>query len=740
VASPGANQLSPIQEALNNKRYQYFALGFAAIVWLIFVQSAIRQVHIDWQIYLIGARISMVFGAVFCVFIVSKSDYRNVASVYFLVCMLLQSSFACLEAPTKTDFYKYVPMLMLLQCLTYSGFLRNWLVWCSPWAAVSIMVPLFFKDNSFFISVGSFAFAFTESVAVTAIAIVFLKVSTDKFQALRGRLELQLEIARLKAEESDGFARKLAAARLEIERGEKDRALGKIVRMISHDVRKPFSILKVLMEGIKSAKSESEIRNFTASALPELQQSIDSVDGLLQDVMQVGAENVELVREPVSVESLVDSVLAETFRGHVNADITIDYKTLGAEALEVDVHKVKRIFGNIISNACQAIGWVGHIWIHAERRESRVFFTLGNAGSFIPDENLPNLFDAFYTSNKRGGTGLGLAIARTWSEAHGGSISCRSEKSPRYPEGFVEFLFDLPAAAEFDGLARPFIHSHSSAYRLKILLPESGVAAESREAFLRPIREHILHLGNTIRMAAIDDENSYLKGIELAVEELGIGSKVELSIVTHTIGRDLPVADLYLVDFDLGDVNQNGLDLIRLLRARNGRSFICLHTNRSDAETFRNAMQAGADAVYAKPLPLEHLAKLIFEASKRLGPTSGCVASRSGAHSSNGMHVAFADDSLVMRLSWKRALADRLNLCLFASPEELFRSNQQFDVVVTDMNFDNSTLSGVDVAHWSRSAFPGARVFLCSNEPMMADGLFDGRLCKERVPTLQELS
>jgi signal transduction histidine kinase len=89
----------------------------------------------------------------------------------------------------------------------------------------------------------------------------------------------------------------------------------------------------------------------------------------------------------------------------------------------------------------------GNLWIRTSEQEGFVEFTLGNGGSFIPAESLSKLFDAFFTSGKRGGTGLGLAIAKTIVEAHGGSIRCVSEKTEEHPTGLVEFTFTLPAFA-----------------------------------------------------------------------------------------------------------------------------------------------------------------------------------------------------------------------------------------------------------------------------------------------------
>jgi signal transduction histidine kinase len=55
-----------------------------------------------------------------------------------------------------------------------------------------------------------------------------------------------------------------------------------------------------------------------------------------------------------------------------------------------------------------------------------VAFAVTDAGSGIPAELLPHIFDRFVKAADSGGAGLGLAIAKSLVEAHGGEISADS--------------------------------------------------------------------------------------------------------------------------------------------------------------------------------------------------------------------------------------------------------------------------------------------------------------------------
>jgi signal transduction histidine kinase len=50
-----------------------------------------------------------------------------------------------------------------------------------------------------------------------------------------------------------------------------------------------------------------------------------------------------------------------------------------------------------------------------------------DTGPGIAPENLPKLFDNFYTSGKSGGTGLGLAYCKRTMQALDGDIYCQSK-------------------------------------------------------------------------------------------------------------------------------------------------------------------------------------------------------------------------------------------------------------------------------------------------------------------------
>jgi len=247
------------------------------------------------------------------------------------------------------------------------------------------------------------------------------------------------DIKNRKLSEFEKEAKKLTEKWVEASKHE---AIARMTQMLAHDVRKPFSIFKSIIQIVEGTKDPALVRKFLSQTLPELNQAMASVEGMIQDVIQVGS-NAKLDTEDLAPEALIKTALRELASVYPEADISLSYDLNHLNMVRVDSLRMGRVFANILGNALQAMREKGILWFRTTQQDAFVEFSLGNAGSLIPPENLPKLFDAFFTSGKKGGTGLGLAIAKKVVEAHGGSIRCESKE-----ETGTEFIFTLPSSSQ----------------------------------------------------------------------------------------------------------------------------------------------------------------------------------------------------------------------------------------------------------------------------------------------------
>jgi signal transduction histidine kinase len=108
-----------------------------------------------------------------------------------------------------------------------------------------------------------------------------------------------------------------------------------------------------------------------------------------------------------------------------------------------DQTQIQQVLINLLLNAMDAVASLAdnrrRVEVSIERRESNLLISVQDRGPGVAPENLPKLFESFFSTKQRG-MGLGLSIARSIVEAHGGRIWAEN----RAVNGSV-FRIELPA-------------------------------------------------------------------------------------------------------------------------------------------------------------------------------------------------------------------------------------------------------------------------------------------------------
>lgn len=411
-------------------------------------------------------------------------------------------------------------------------------------------------------------------------------------------------------------------------------AISKTTQMLAHDIRKPFSMMQIMIKLLRSAKSFEASQSLLNRLGPDIDRAIATVNVMLSEVMEVGADT-KLNKSLVDFGSLLDQSLNQVFSHGVNSDIELEYQISLKKLLNVDAFKVIRVFTNLISNAADAMHWKGKIIITGHEatqshRDSISDLNQGsaqieffNTGSSISEEDLPHIFEAFFTKGKDSGTGLGLAITRKIVRAHGGDISCSSA-----PNVGVKFTLTLPLA--------------ESATEKEVSLPQNSKWYYDKMAGLSVNQETIkpslsgsedlikltdlfLKRDKPVKILLIDDESLYRTSINHLIENLGsaVSQMIEVKEVTDSTEADKELTtgnyDLVITDIDLGLKSSDGYEIVKKYREWNPKkSFLCIHSNRISEVDSKKAYQSGAQAFVPKPMAKEHLIRLILEAIKEV--------------------------------------------------------------------------------------------------------------------------
>jgi signal transduction histidine kinase len=98
--------------------------------------------------------------------------------------------------------------------------------------------------------------------------------------------------------------------------------------------------------------------------------------------------------------------------------------------VNADAAQIEDAILNLVINAIEAIEAEGQITVSLRCEETdgvdEAIIEVADTGRGIPEENLKQIFNTFFTTTK-GGTGLGLPAVRRIARAHGGRIEATSK-------------------------------------------------------------------------------------------------------------------------------------------------------------------------------------------------------------------------------------------------------------------------------------------------------------------------
>lgn len=110
-------------------------------------------------------------------------------------------------------------------------------------------------------------------------------------------------------------------------------------------------------------------------------------------------------------------------------NIAYDYDIIPGVWIKGNEDEIRQLLAILIDNALKNTNENGEIHIFCKKIKSHAQITVTNTGRGIEPEDIPHVFERFYTSDstrERNSFGLGLAIAKSIVERHGGDISVES--------------------------------------------------------------------------------------------------------------------------------------------------------------------------------------------------------------------------------------------------------------------------------------------------------------------------
>ena len=219
-------------------------------------------------------------------------------------------------------------------------------------------------------------------------------------------------------------------------------AMGQMIGGFAHELNNPLTSILGLSEMLQ----ETEVREQSRKHLAMMHGQAKRAAEIVQNLMYFSRPPAP-GKSKVNIAELVQRTLHLHAYSLRKNNISVDYLPDASLPLVIgDPNQLMQVFLNLILNAEQAIREVrerGTLRIRLGRADKAVSASFQDDGPGIPSENLPNIFDPFYTTKRPGrGTGLGLSICKAVLKEHGGNVEATSA-----PGGGSVFTVTLPIEA-----------------------------------------------------------------------------------------------------------------------------------------------------------------------------------------------------------------------------------------------------------------------------------------------------
>jgi signal transduction histidine kinase len=221
----------------------------------------------------------------------------------------------------------------------------------------------------------------------------------------------------------------LAALRQELVRTQRLAALGELVGTTTHEFNNVLmTIINYAKLGLRNkdeASRDKALDRILAAAL-RAEKITNSVLGMARNRGQDFA--------PTDLAPLVEETLVLLEREMQKYRVAVRKDFGQAPTVRAVGNQIQQVLLNLMTNARQAMPTGGEITLRISHDPAAGFVDLmvRDTGSGIPREQLPKIFDRFFTTKSgpdasgKGGTGVGLSACRDIVEAHQGRIRIES--------------------------------------------------------------------------------------------------------------------------------------------------------------------------------------------------------------------------------------------------------------------------------------------------------------------------
>ncbi|HKK21980.1 MAG TPA: HAMP domain-containing sensor histidine kinase [candidate division Zixibacteria bacterium] len=223
------------------------------------------------------------------------------------------------------------------------------------------------------------------------------------------------------------FQRRMSAAEQQIFLNETHSYLGRMVAVVSHEIKNPLMIIRASAERLHKKFSGDESRFII--------EEVDRLNRIVTGYLDFAGGRTKFLdndhAETVNLGELIDS-LKKHFAARYRDDSIrwLPFEVDPSLNAEVYPRSLRQVLLNLLINgadACLAAGKHIEVGVEARRDNGRVELCVVDRGLGLTRKEIKRLFTPFYTT-KQTGSGLGLFLSKKIIDEMDGNLDITSEK------------------------------------------------------------------------------------------------------------------------------------------------------------------------------------------------------------------------------------------------------------------------------------------------------------------------
>ena len=212
----------------------------------------------------------------------------------------------------------------------------------------------------------------------------------------------------------------------ELIESEKVASIMNLAAGVAHELGNPLNSINIHLQLMLRRLKESGEDDKLGKSLETCIKEVERLDGII-------AHFLEAIRpsEPDFRETNLLDLLEEILRGReeelkarkVSAQVEAGAKD---PVVFADPEQLKQVFFNVIGNAIDAMGKDPKLRVITSGDDENVYVQFVDSGVGIAKEDVPKVFEPYYTT-KKGGHGIGMMIVYRIMRDHGGDVGIDSK-------------------------------------------------------------------------------------------------------------------------------------------------------------------------------------------------------------------------------------------------------------------------------------------------------------------------